>query len=110
MGVTVKAIVRASCPIGTERREGQPVAEGILHGHVPPPRLLLDAGPRVAVTLRGELGVEGVEIARLDPDRRARAAVAVVLGEVQDAAVPGNLRVEGKVGREAMLPVHTEAQ
>src|SRR6266545_1529771 len=46
----------------------------------------------------------------LNPPRRTRTAVAMVLGQVQDAPVVGDLHVQGKAGLEAVFPADLEAE
>ena len=81
--------------------ERQSVAEWILHRHIAcAPWHFFDSWSSVLVALRCQYGVERVEVACLNPPPRTRTAVAMVLGQVQDAPVVGDLHVQGKAGLE----------
>ena len=50
------------------------------------------------------------DAAHPDEHRRAGAGVAVMLAQVQFQAQAGNLRIEGEVVAEAVLPIDLEAE
>src|SRR5262249_13543566 len=89
----------------------QSIAERILNGHFArAPRHLFDARSVVLIALPDELRMERIELGRLDSKSAARAAVAVVLGQVQDAAVLRDLHIEREPGFEPVFPIDLEAE
>src|SRR5881296_3606740 len=91
--------------------ERQSVAKGIFDRHIPgTPGHVFNSRPSVLVLSRAEFGVKGIQAVRLNPHRRARAAIAMMLGQVQDAPIPRHLHVQRKSGLESMLPVDGETK
>jgi len=86
------------------------VAEGVEEVElVGSPEGLGDAGAPVGIVFCAELGVEFADAFEVDLKAGAGAAVAVVLGEMDDEAVAGDLHVERGGGVEAVFPVEVEA-
>ena len=54
--------------------------------------------------------MKGIEPGHAHEDVRARAAIAVMLRQVEDQPPSGNLHVDGRVVVKAMLPTDGEAQ
>jgi hypothetical protein len=76
-------------------REYQSVAEWIGDGHVVAPRLRLDTRPRILVALLRQLLMKRGQATGLDPQRRTRTGVAVMLRQVKDTTVSRDLQVQG---------------
>src|SRR5262245_3687310 len=70
----------------------------------------LDSRAEVLVVLAGDLSMEFLDTGHPDEDGRARAAVAMMLGQVQHQSRPGQLDVGGCVFCKMMLPVEREAE
>lgn len=70
----------------------------------------VDGRPGVSILLRRKLPLEGVQTGRFDPHGRPGTAVAMMLGQMQNAAIFRDLHVERQVRFKAMLPIQSEAQ
>ncbi len=99
----------ASAADGVRKR--QPVSEGVADGHIPAaPWRVFDSRTRVLVLLREKLLLIGVQCRRLNSHGGSGTAIAVVLGEMQDAFVLRNLHVQRQTRFEAVLPVDLETK
>lgn len=65
---------------------------------------------RALVAFRQELSVKLVQPGCLDSYRGAWTAIAMMLGEMEDASIFGDLQIEGQVFFMPVLPIYTEAE
>jgi hypothetical protein len=73
------------------------------------PKGFRDAGTPVGVVLCAQLGVEFADAFIGDLEVGAGRSVTVVLGEMKDETIAGDLHIEWRGGLEAVLPVEVEA-
>ncbi len=91
--------------------ERQSVPKGIGHRHVmTAPWGRVEGRPGISILLRRKLPLEGVQSGRFDPHGRSGTAVAMMLGQMQNAAIFRDLHVERQVRFKAVLPIQSEAQ
>ena len=91
--------------------ERQSVSKGIGHRHVvTAPWCRFDGRPGVSILLRRKFSLKGFQTGRFDPHGRSGTAVAMMLGQMQNAAIFRDLHVERQVRFKAMLPIQSEAQ
>src|SRR5690606_36957348 len=91
--------------------EHQPVPEWIGHSQFPSaPRRILQTRARETILRIRQPAMEIRQCVRPDPQRRARAAVPMMLAQVDHAVAERDLHIERQVVREAMLPVDAKAE
>ena len=91
--------------------KGEPIAKGVSNTHfVRPPGRRLYAGSGIFVLLARQFLVIGNQPFGSDAYRTARAAIPVMLGNVQRAAILRDAHIERKVLLEAMLKIDLKAE
>ena len=89
--------------------ERQSVSKGISHRHVvTAPWCRFDGRPGVSILLRRKFSLKGFQTGRFDPHGCAGTAVAMMLGQMQNAAIFRDLHVERYPFFEAVFPVQPE--
>ena len=92
-------------------REGQPITERIADRHIPAaPRRLFDSGACIGVLFCQKGLLERLQFVRLDSQRGAGAAIAVMLRQINDTAIFRNLHVQREAMLKSMPPIDGEAE